>query len=109
MATKDKTIQVCCTVVAAPSHKGAFLASFRDSDGEPIGKKWLPYSRVKQVLRGCGGFTVEGEASGEEIIIELPTWLAEKDDIAPLIRDQILDRESMDEDELEADEADDDD
>lgn len=90
MAQSNKVIQVVCWVVVAPTHKKAFLAEFRDADGDKIGDTWLPYSRVKQVLGGEGGFTVEGEERDAEITIDLPQWLAESDRVEPLIREQVL-------------------
>ena len=102
---KNKTIQVTCTYITTSASGKAFLASFHDGDGEKLGQRWLPMSRVKQVVRGCEGFVVSANR-GEEIEIELPQWLAEKDDIAPLIQEQLLVGEELDDDEDEDEEED---
>lgn len=90
MAQKDKTILIQCHIIAAPTHKKAFLAGFRDSEGSPIGKSWLPYSRVK-LEDGRSAIGMENET---EIVIVLPRWLAEGKDIEPLIREQLLEQEA---------------
>jgi len=104
---KNKTLQIVCWYITTSSSGKAFLAEFRDSDGDKLGQRWLPTSRVKQVVRGAGGFTVSANR-GEEIVIELPMWLAEKDDIEPLIREQLLEMEGEDLEEDEDEEYDDD-
>jgi len=77
----------------------AFRAEFKDSEGEVLGEAWLPHSQVKQVVNGCGGFVVCGER-GEELLVEMPRWLAESDGVEDLIREQMLEGEDkMDEDE----------
>jgi len=70
----------------------AFRAEFHDPDGDLLGNAWLPKSQVKQVVAGDTGFVVCGER-GEEILVDMPQWLAEKDEIAPLIREQLLEQE----------------
>ena len=90
MGKKDETMQIVCWVVVAPLNKGAFLAQFQDEEGDEIGQRWLPYSRVMQIVDDEGGHTVKGTEKGEMITIDLPLWLAEKPDIEPLIRDQFL-------------------
>ena len=95
MAQTNTLLEVTCTVVVAPTHKKAFLAKFHDSDGVELGEAWLPYSRVKQILRGEGGFTVSGEVKGAEITVEIPQWLAESDSLEPLIREQLLEKEDL--------------
>lgn len=86
----DKTIPIQCHIIAAPTHKKAFLAGFRDSEGTPLGKSWLPYSRVKLT----DGREVVGMENGAEIEIALPKWLADQEDTAELIREQILEQEA---------------
>jgi len=90
MRSKNKTIPIQCHIIAAPTHKKAFLAGFRDSEGTPIGKSWLPYSRVKLTT----GASVVGMERKTEIEIDLPLWLAEGNEIEPLIREQILEQEA---------------
>jgi len=94
MRPKDKTIWVTATIVVAPTTKKAFLAAFHDSDGEELGQTWLPYSQVTQVVRDCGGFTVEGEGRGVEVTLEVPLWLTETERMEPLIREQLLEKEA---------------
>lgn len=105
----DKLIPIACTVVVAPQHKKAFLAAFFDPEtGDKLGERWLPYSRVKQRVRGAGGFTVMGEDTDAEIVAEIPQWLCETDGMDKLIGEQLLLQEDLGEDEYEEEDGDED-
>ena len=85
--SKEVYVRVDCTYIAESDK--AVLVSFHDSDGDKLGQRWLPKSRVKQVVRGEGGFIMSGER-GEILTVDLPQWLADKDDIAEMIQEQVM-------------------
>lgn len=98
----DKNIKVKVTgYLTTLSRDLAFQVKFVDSTGALLGYRWLPRSRVTQEVEGEGDIPVYG-TNGDKILLEIPLWLAEKPDIAPLIREQLLDQE-VEEDDYEDD------
>lgn len=72
----------------------AFNIAIFDSEGNEVLRKWLPHSKTKMP---DGGRVV---ASYRDVIsVEIPMWLANNEGIAEYYRDDVLDKEAMDEDE----------
>jgi len=93
---KTKNLHIVCWY-KAESDKAIFVL-FRDGERDIIGDKWLPKSRVSLVQNGEEGFTSDGLERGEKIVVAIPEWLAEKPDIAELIREQVMADEGEDDD-----------
>lgn len=85
---KDKKPQMriaCYFLAATPK---AFLAEFRDEDGDRIGERWLPHSQCKQVVNGCEGFVVSGDR-GDSMTVTIPDWLLDKPELQDMCKYQI--------------------